>query len=72
MPMSKVVSDPLTERIIEAAIAVHEQTGPGLLASAYERCLAIELQARGFKVETERQLPLIYRGIVIDSSTASI
>ena len=66
MPLIKLVSDPLTEAIIAGAIAVHEEVGPGLLEGIYERCLAIELGARGLKVETERTLPLIYRGVLLD------
>lgn len=34
----------LSERIIGCAIEVHRHLGPGLLESAYERCLCKELQ----------------------------
>jgi GxxExxY protein len=36
----------LTKEIIGAAIEVHRYLGPGLLESAYQRCLARELQLR--------------------------
>ena len=36
----------LTEVIIGAAIDVHRHLGPGLLESAYEACLALELKTR--------------------------
>jgi GxxExxY protein len=52
----------LTGSIIGAAIDVHRALGPGLLESAYRSCLAFELADRGWRVESERQLPLIYRG----------
>jgi hypothetical protein len=34
----------LTQKILGAAIEVHRNLGPGLLESAYERCLAYELE----------------------------
>jgi len=53
--------------IIGAAIRVHSFLGPGLLESAYQTCLAYELQKSGFKVECEVILPVSYNGIVIDA-----
>lgn len=50
----------LTGRVIEAAIAVHRKLGPGLLHSAYRRCLAHELRQAGMKVQEELSLPLVY------------
>ena len=43
--------NPLTERIIGAALEVHHELGPGLLENAYAACLAVELSARGLNVE---------------------
>ena len=53
----------LTEQIIGAALAVHRELGPGMLESAYEKCLAFELADRGLKVERQVRLPLVYRGL---------
>jgi len=58
--------DAITRRIIGAAINVHRALGPGLLESAYETCLAFELQQLGLKVERQKPLPVHYRGIVLD------
>ena len=55
--------DSITEQIIGAAIAVHRALGPGLLESAYEACLAFELTERGLKVERQKPLPVVYRGV---------
>jgi GxxExxY protein len=41
----------LTEKIIGAAIEVHRHLGPGLLESAYETCLAYELELLNFNVK---------------------
>jgi len=56
----------VTDSIIGAAIAVHRVLGPGLLESAYEACLALELAERGFRVERQKELPVVYRGIHVD------
>jgi GxxExxY protein len=55
--------DPLTERIIGCAIEVHRQLGAGLLESAYETPLCIELAKRKLKFERQPVIPLIYDGV---------
>jgi GxxExxY protein len=40
-----------TREVIGAAIKIHRKLGPGLLESAYEACLAHELQCLGMRVE---------------------
>lgn len=57
----------ITEVIIGKAIEVHKELGPGLLESAYDSCLVYELQEAELKVETQKPLPLIYKGMKIDS-----
>ena len=56
----------LTELIIGAAIEVHRELGPGLLESAYEACLAYELEARGLRVARQQPHGLRYKAILID------
>ena len=58
--------DPLTEKVIGCAIVVHRILGPGLLESAYQRCLALELRKQGLIVETEVPMPVNYKGEVLD------
>lgn len=52
----------VAEQVIAAAITVHRILGPGLLEAAYEKALVFELQERGFKVECQVDVPLIYKG----------
>lgn len=40
--------------------------GPGLLESAYERCLAHELAIQGIACRTQVPLPVMYKGLTID------
>lgn len=49
--------------IIETAIAVHRELGPGLLESVYEGILAFELRNKGLGVETQKTIPVTYKGI---------
>jgi GxxExxY protein len=57
----------LTGRIIAAAFDVHRELGPGLLESAYETCLAYELDKAGLRVERQKALPVTYRDVTIDA-----
>jgi GxxExxY protein len=49
--------------IVESAIEVHRELGgPGLLESVYEEALTAELSERGFQVERQKIVPVVYKG----------
>jgi GxxExxY protein len=52
--------------VVNAAMRVHSLLGAGLLESAYQACLAQELRKRGFVVETQVGLPVVYEGEKLD------
>ena len=53
----------ISKVILDAAITVHNELGgPGLLESYYENALKHELQIRGLKVETQKLVPVVYKG----------
>jgi len=54
------------KQILDAAYQVHKELGPGLLESAYERCMVAELLERGLQVVRQIKLPIIYKGNKID------
>jgi GxxExxY protein len=58
----------LTEVIITAAIEVRRHLGPGLLESAYRRCLVHELQLREVPVASEVSLDLEFKGLLVPAS----
>ena len=58
--------DEVTKPVIGAAIEVHRVLGPGLLESAYEECLAFELNQRGVSFERQRPLPVRYKAVALD------
>ena len=57
----------IARQIVDAAIKVHRALGPGLLESAYQKCLAYELRKRGLRVECEVLQPVIYEDVRIDA-----
>jgi len=56
----------ITHEILDSAYKVHSALGPGLLESAYRACLVYELRKKGFKVEEEKALPLIYEEVRLE------
>jgi len=58
--------DELTARVIGCAIEVHRALGPGLLESAYEQCLAHELNLAGIRFQAQQSLPVEYKGVRLD------
>ena len=56
----------ITHEILDSAFKVHSVLGPGLLESAYRSCLVYELRKKGFYVEEEKPLPLIYEEVKLD------
>ena len=53
--------------IVDAAYKIHTIFGPGLLESAYQAILTLELRKRGLNLKTEVLMPLQYEGITIDA-----
>jgi GxxExxY protein len=59
--------DRIAAIVVNAALKVHKELGPGLLESAYEVCLAHELALAGLKIETQKVLPIHYAGLKLDA-----
>ncbi|GMR06508.1 MAG: GxxExxY protein [Gammaproteobacteria bacterium] len=53
--------------IIDSAMDVHSELGPGLLESTYEACLLYELKSRNLLVQNQITLPVKYKGTQIDA-----
>ncbi|MEW5720116.1 MAG: GxxExxY protein [Chloroflexota bacterium] len=56
----------IAKTIVDSAIKVHRELGPGLLESAYQKCLAYELSKRGLDVQCEVEAPIVYDGQMFD------
>ena len=63
-----MTEDELGTIIVDAAIAVHRELGPGLLETVYEIALAYELQQRGLMVERQVPIPIKFKRIKFDEA----
>ncbi|MEA1619283.1 GxxExxY protein [Erythrobacter sp. T5W1-R] len=58
--------DELSAAVIEEAIGIHREFGPGLFESVYESVLVGRLRSRGLKVERQVQVKAVFDGEVYD------
>ena len=52
----------LSGRIIEAAIDVHKQLGPGFMESMYENAMKVALRKRGLEFAYQLEVQVFYEG----------
>jgi GxxExxY protein len=57
----------IAKKIVSSAIKVHTVLGPGLMESAYQKCMEYELRNNGMQVACEVVLPITYEKITIDA-----
>ena len=57
--------NPLVSEVLECAIAVHQELGPGLLESAYVRCLQLQFQSAGLPFAAEVPVPIVFQNTAI-------
>jgi len=60
--------DAITGDVIDVAIRIHRQLGPGLLESVYEIVLAGKLAAMGYVVERQRSVDIEFEGLFFDAA----
>ena len=60
--MNTLDQSAVTGKIINAAIEVHRELGPGLLESVYEYCLLAEIRRRGLRARRQVRVPVVYKG----------
>jgi GxxExxY protein len=65
IPISEEL-DQVASAVVDSAYTVHRASGPGLLESVYETCLQHELTKRGYRVQTQVQLPVEYDGLKLE------
>ena len=62
----KMLDNDLTQLVIQEAMKIHNNLGPGLLESVYESCLAYKLNEIGLFVERQKPIPVIFEGQKMD------
>ena len=60
-------TEEIARSVVDAALALHRALGPGLLESAYETCLAYELERRHHTVLRQVALPVVYQSVRLDA-----
>jgi GxxExxY protein len=60
-----LIENEIAKQIVDAAYRIHTELGPGLLESVYETLMAHELETRGLQVVRQREVPVIYHGMLI-------
>ena len=58
--------DDITGAIIDSALKIHRELGPGLLESVYEAVLAREVERRGFRVKRQWPVRIEYDGLMFE------
>ena len=53
--------------LVDAALKVHRNLGPGLLETVYEACLCQELRLREIPFKRQVSVPIIYEGVTLDA-----
>jgi len=56
----------LATQIVDIAICIHKELGPGLLESVYAKCFYYELTKRGVQFIKQQEVPIIYQTLHID------
>ena len=70
--MSKLIHSQLSNTVLGACFSVHNILGPGLLESAYEGALVIELAQLGIPLERQKVFPVYYKGELAGAYIADI
>ena len=58
--------DEIGRQIVDAAVRIHQEVGPGLLETVYEAILAHELRHRSLQVDRQVSIPIEYQGLKFD------
>ena len=66
-PLIPLEIEAVARSAVDAGLKVHTALGPGLLESAYEHCLAYELEQRAIEVRRQVALPVMYENVKLDA-----
>ncbi len=61
-----MIENEIGRSVVDIAVQMHRESGPGLLETVYEVILTHQLRQRGFQVERQVSIPIEYRGFRFD------
>ncbi|CAD5249171.1 MULTISPECIES: GxxExxY protein [unclassified Imperialibacter] len=64
--MTTLHENDISRIIVNKLYEIHSQLGPGLFETVYETILHHELTAEGLKVEKQKAIPVVWKGIKMD------
>ncbi len=64
-PLSQI-EEQLAKEVVDIAIKVHKELGPGLLESIYQKCFCHELERRGIPYKQQVAVPIYFESLKID------
>ena len=70
--MSKLIYSELSNKVLGMAFSVHNILSPGLLESAYEGALVVELTNSSISFKRQQVYPLYYKGVYVGAYIADI
>jgi GxxExxY protein len=69
---TKIIKKELSDKILGMVFSVHNILGPGLLESAYEGAIAVELKLSGIQYERQKVYSVFYKGELVGGYVADI
>src|SRR3546814_6220174 len=63
---TRMTEDEIGKQVVDVAVSIHREVGPGLLEMVYEVLLAHELRRRGLRVERQVTISIAYQGLKFD------
>lgn len=62
----------IAEKVIGCAFAVANELGHGFLEKVYENAMLVEIALAGLKVESQKQIPVYYKGVIVGEYIADL
>lgn len=62
----------ITQEIVGASFDVFRELGYGFLERVYQKAMKVELEIRGLKAETEAEIQVWYKGVIVGDYRADI
>ncbi len=67
-----LLNSDLTDAILKTFYDVYNELGYGFLEKVYQNSMYLELSARGFKVEAQKQIKVLYKGTEVGEYYADL